>query len=52
LIVSDFVAEEIRLDWLGLECPLRASQFRLHSPQDGRGFGILGFDDGREKGEQ
>jgi len=52
LIVRDFVAEEIRLDRLGLKCPLRASQFRLHGPQDSRGFGVLGFEGGRKKREE
>jgi hypothetical protein len=52
LIVSYFVTEEIRLDRLGLKCPQRASQFRLHGPQDGRGFRILGFEGRRKKREQ
>ena len=52
LIVGDFVAKEIRLDRLGLKGPLGARQFRFHGPQDGCGFGILGFEGRCKKGEQ
>ena len=52
LVVSDFIAEKIRLHGLSLECFLRASQLRLHGPQYCGGFGILGFKGGRKIREQ
>src|ERR1035441_9864695 len=52
LVLSNLVAEKVRLDRLALEGSLRTCQLRLHSSENGRGVPILGHEKRRKKREK